>query len=1518
MALKLLAASSSSDSLDTFSSPRVLHTEQDVVTSLEITPEIQRDIEASYQKLNQQNKLNSKTSNHHHHVQHQPSLIKRGQSNISSSDSESESDINSYYTPNESKSAKSSFYSANANEPRPLTGNSSTLLHTAFGMDDNNSVNDKSVSNESIAYEVKEILIPKTFGVVGVEVQYREEDESNEAGLYVAAMNKECNAYKQGVLQINDKIIELDGKNVEHYLMNDFIAHMKKHEGTSIFLKIKRKVEKNLLSKAVAASKAFGRLFKSLSVGVGASKQSQDTRKKHKASHTTKKTAPNVRFATTKPVSEVPLINPKLLNAQPKNNPKALFTQKSMADNSIIGLVVHSMNDIDWESSMSSDDLTPRKSPFKPMENRALSPPLGMSTPSGKGSIKTPVRNTVLLRPNQVTNSPARLPSLDTNTPVTKKYDFKEYDFILPKTDGVLRVDVKTSTHYDVTGLFVTSIGANSNVEKQGLLHVNDEIIYMNDKFVEGGTVKDMIATFADAKYKNSDEVKVRIRRYHDSSLSQQPQPQLFSPDKMDIISTLNNGKTLPTADDRPQQVVSKDVNKSETINKLPENRPSQIIHNSSKTVELEFVVEKTYFQDELVITEDILNEDSGEEENGGYSLLIRNKVICPQHLNDWFQINDEIVAVNEIYVEGNSVKDLMQVIDTTTSKDVNKKEIKVRVRRLKQNKAKQATENSSANKEIINTRPVDESDDVLPPALEVISPVRSSAAVTQEKKTPVFTPTQVSISPNPVIKESIETPIMKPPTRKRQETKISLGNTVLALDTVAEPTTFSNKSAVSKVEIESYENPIMKSPTRQRQPTRIQVGNLVMTKDVAEPMTYSSASVSKVETETLESPVKKAPMRQRQATKIHVGNIVMTRDVAETVTYLIKSTSKVEFDFVPEEDKFVENPVMKPPTRQRQATKIQVGNTVIAPRDIAEPAVVYTTKSSIKKTELELPPVQEIVPPTLDLPIFNQNPSRKQVTTVTKGKTIISRDQTDTVQYYFQSGIQDVVDDTPVLDSMERSNNRLYHTRLDSPSVVSTDNLENITLKHNTRVDAVEVNDMTMPIILTEMTHDIDNQPSVLSPDKLSVRNYRANSSMHSLNLMELSTIDDTNNLNASSFATNMPSWQAPESFVDVDKLEDPAAVTNSLFTIHDNNPDEDNKLSQPSEPPSHEPIQQPSSSLAKPSSSSKKKKIHPKKNKIIMTYDPATMTHTIIKCKTKPAAVPSRAPETEHWTVKKYKQIARDIDAEIVRGKLFDAHDEAFQISGAVDNSPTTNIRKGNPQAFTEPVKAHQKGDMVAFESPHSTSDKFHYYPATTSNKTNHHHNHHNQNQQVRSKSPTRPKSSKKSSVTKFIDALAMSRHYAIDELVDSAFYSPNKQGPYNGNNSFADSSLESHYNNGMYHTPVLDKSRNSPDLVSHTDVTKVIVPKTNGLLQAKFSTPRSEPIKSLILEEILPSSKLYNKNLLLHGDEILEINQQSVRGLYLDNIYDILLDDTEPIVELLVRRANSGQNHNSSVYV
>jgi C-terminal processing protease CtpA/Prc len=97
------------------------------------------------------------------------------------------------------------------------------------------------------------------------------------------------------------------------------------------------------------------------------------------------------------------------------------------------------------------------------------------------------------------------------------------FEIEVPKTVGddgksSLRIDIRTDEEVLGRGLFIYGFLPDSSAEQQGLLHVGDELLMVNDVDVEGGDIPDLVSAMQSEEYADATSVPVMVRRQGDQS----------------------------------------------------------------------------------------------------------------------------------------------------------------------------------------------------------------------------------------------------------------------------------------------------------------------------------------------------------------------------------------------------------------------------------------------------------------------------------------------------------------------------------------------------------------------------------------------------------------------------------------------------------------------------------------------------------------------------------------------------------------------------------------------------------------------------------------------------------------------------------------------------------------------------------------------------------------------------------------------------------------------------------------
>ena len=106
----------------------------------------------------------------------------------------------------------------------------------------------------------------------------------------------------------------------------------------------------------------------------------------------------------------------------------------------------------------------------------------------------------------------------------------------VPKTEGKLKIDIRSDENVFGPGLFVLGFAPGSNAERQGMLRVGDELLAVNGRTIDGGSLEDLGRVLRRVDSPRALMVRLQLRRMSDArhsldvSLSHSPsQSQLLS-----------------------------------------------------------------------------------------------------------------------------------------------------------------------------------------------------------------------------------------------------------------------------------------------------------------------------------------------------------------------------------------------------------------------------------------------------------------------------------------------------------------------------------------------------------------------------------------------------------------------------------------------------------------------------------------------------------------------------------------------------------------------------------------------------------------------------------------------------------------------------------------------------------------------------------------------------------------------------------------------------------------------------
>jgi hypothetical protein len=86
------------------------------------------------------------------------------------------------------------------------------------------------------------------------------------------------------------------------------------------------------------------------------------------------------------------------------------------------------------------------------------------------------------------------------------------FEVEVPRTDGKLKIDIRSDEDIFGPGLFIYGCARGSKAEQQGLLQVGDELLAVNGRIVDGGTIEDLSQALLETN-PVAPAVKLKLRR---------------------------------------------------------------------------------------------------------------------------------------------------------------------------------------------------------------------------------------------------------------------------------------------------------------------------------------------------------------------------------------------------------------------------------------------------------------------------------------------------------------------------------------------------------------------------------------------------------------------------------------------------------------------------------------------------------------------------------------------------------------------------------------------------------------------------------------------------------------------------------------------------------------------------------------------------------------------------------------------------------------------------------------------
>jgi C-terminal processing protease CtpA/Prc len=347
-----------------------------------------------------------------------------------------------------------------------------------------------------------EFHVPKTNGELKMLI--RHDDTGEMQGFFVHGFKPGSLVEKQGLIAIEDELIAIEGESMEGLELDGVINILLNHKADTIKLKICRYDFNNNVKRSLSFSPEK------------MPKQSlKDTSKE--SPRITSKLSPRIS----------PKLSPRI---SPKESPRSIPKESPKISPRISPRMKQSVNSSELQGvfALSSADHHNDDDELDVEESRT-SPVLTeveikgyKTTIIDKVSEEVEIKDELLsenqeLVVEQVQITPPTSPPVkrkpkqrQLNTELLPELREDEVEFEVLKTNRELRMHIRHEGEGDSAGLFIHGYQPNSKAQKQGLLHLNDEIIAINGVFVKGKFLDSIIKVL---RHHKGNTINMRIRR---------------------------------------------------------------------------------------------------------------------------------------------------------------------------------------------------------------------------------------------------------------------------------------------------------------------------------------------------------------------------------------------------------------------------------------------------------------------------------------------------------------------------------------------------------------------------------------------------------------------------------------------------------------------------------------------------------------------------------------------------------------------------------------------------------------------------------------------------------------------------------------------------------------------------------------------------------------------------------------------------------------------------------------------
>eukprot|EP00603_Paraphysomonas_imperforata_P012482 CAMPEP_0114476450 /NCGR_PEP_ID=MMETSP0104-20121206/14760_1 /TAXON_ID=37642 ORGANISM="Paraphysomonas imperforata, Strain PA2" /NCGR_SAMPLE_ID=MMETSP0104 /ASSEMBLY_ACC=CAM_ASM_000202 /LENGTH=766 /DNA_ID=CAMNT_0001651179 /DNA_START=79 /DNA_END=2379 /DNA_ORIENTATION=+ len=365
--------------------------------------------------------------------------------------------------------------------------------------DSTHSVERRNARLSSFSSNIFELAVPKTDGKLKIDI--RCDEETFGPGLFVYGFARGSNVEKQGLLRVGDELLALNGYSVDGGTIEDLAeaSRQTNPSAPAVTLKVRR-----VSNVRHAADVTQGNYVSSPSFNLNVvNTPGEDVDEPTPSMNDMKKAAIPPALMWTQVLSKNRHSSGSHedsgIEQEHGRLAKNVSSHEPAPDTPVLSLTEYMNTQSDIEGGQSKRppaQLLRATSSLQTLSDHEHSPPTSYRDTLPSGDLNTRSMHSIEKRLARLSSSSCSIFEVD-----------------VPKTDGRLKVDIRSNTNMFGPGLFVCGFAPGSRAEKQDLLRMGDELLAVNGQTVDGGSMSDLIKTLRRVDTPQNPVVKLKIRR---------------------------------------------------------------------------------------------------------------------------------------------------------------------------------------------------------------------------------------------------------------------------------------------------------------------------------------------------------------------------------------------------------------------------------------------------------------------------------------------------------------------------------------------------------------------------------------------------------------------------------------------------------------------------------------------------------------------------------------------------------------------------------------------------------------------------------------------------------------------------------------------------------------------------------------------------------------------------------------------------------------------------------------------